>query len=361
MNRKILHLDLDSFYPSVEVLDNPDLAGKAVIVGGIGPRGVVASASYQARALGVHSALPTAVARRRCPDGIFLRPRFARYRELSAAIFDIYRGWTHLVEPLSLDEAYLDVTHRPERHCRVAESIRTQVREQTGLTVSAGLAHNKFLAKLASDLDKPDGLTEVEEHAVAEFLAPLGVEKLWGVGPSTAARLHAAGFETVGDLAAVSAARLGELFGKNGERLAQFARGEDQRRVAAPGVPKSISAETTFDHDIHSWAQAAPAVRDFARRIAGGLDKRDLWARTVVLKVRFRDFTTITRSLTREDPVRHEQSLLEAARELARRVGLRRGQSIRLIGLGVSNLGDLEAVSRRQKRPALQLDLFGGE
>ena len=187
--RKILHLDLDAFYPSVEVLDNPELAGKPVIVGGIGPRGVVASASYEARALRVHSALPTAIARRRCPDGVYLRPRFDRYRELSRRIFAIYRTWSEKVEPLSMDEAYVDVTHRPDSGRAIAQRIREDVYERTGLTISAGVSYNKFLAKLASDFDKPDGLTVISSREARSFLARLPARKLWGVGPATAARI----------------------------------------------------------------------------------------------------------------------------------------------------------------------------
>ncbi|HJO02889.1 MAG TPA: DNA polymerase IV, partial [Acidobacteriota bacterium] len=200
MSRKILHLDLDAFYPSVEVLDDPDLAGKPVIVGGLGPRGVVASASYEARAFGVHSALPMAVARRRCPEGCYLRPRFSRYRELSGLVFEVYREWTDLVQPLSLDEAYLDVSERPENGVEIATIVRQQVRSRTGLTVSAGVASNKFLAKLASDHDKPDGLTAIPDADAVGFLAPLDVDRIWGIGPSTAARLRKAGLPSIGDL-----------------------------------------------------------------------------------------------------------------------------------------------------------------
>ena len=295
--RKILHLDLDAFYPSVEVLDNPDLAGRPVIVGGIGPRGVVASASYEARLLRVHSALPTAMARRRCPDGVYLRPRFDRYRELSRRIFAIYRTWSDKVEPLSIDEAYLDVTHRPDTGRAIAERIRQDVLERTGLTVSAGVSHNKFLAKLASDFDKPDGLTVIREDEARAFLMPLPTRKLWGVGPATAARLETAGFHSIGDVAVADVDSLRAVVGNSALRLVALARGQDDRVVSPPGQPRSISAETTFDQDIRNWASAAPHVRKFAARISASLEKHDLWARTVVLKIRYGDFRTTTRSL----------------------------------------------------------------
>lgn len=336
--RKILHLDLDAFYPSVEVLDNPDLLGKAVIVGGIGPRGVVASASYEARVLRVHSALPTAIARRRCPDGVYLRPRFERYRELSRRIFAIYRTWSDKVEPLSIDEAFLDVSHRPDAGRAIAERIRKDVVERTGLTVSAGVSHNKFLAKLASDFDKPDGLTVIREDEARGFLAPLPTRKLWGVGPATAARLEAAGFHSIGDVAEADDDRLRSVVGNSAPRLMAFAIGEDDRVVSPPGRPRSISAETTFDQDIRNWASAAPHVRRFATRIAASLEKHDLWARTVVLKIRYGDFRTTTRSLTPEIAVRGEEDILALARTLARRAERPPSTGIRLIGLGAQNL-----------------------
>ena len=340
--RKILHLDLDAFYPSVEILDNPDLAGKPVIVGGLGRRGVVASASYEARAIGVHSALPMSIARRRCPDGIYLRPRFARYRELSRLVFEIYREWTDLVQPLSLDEAFLDVSERAESGIEIATVIRRQVRKRSGLTVSAGVASNKFLSKLASDYDKPNGLTAITDSEAVEFLAPLDVDRIWGVGPSTAARLREVGFPLIGDLAAAAPERLQELLGKPGIRIGELARGIDTRPVSKPGQPKSISAETTFDEDIRSWRAAAPHVRRFAERISASLERRHLWARTVVLKVRFHDFRTVTRSFTPGDLVRNSTQLRRIARQLARRVELQPGAGIRLIGLGVAKLVRLE-------------------
>ncbi len=361
MTRKILHLDLDAFYPSVEVLDNPELAGKPIIVGGLGDRGVVASASYEARQYDVHSALPMALARRRCPDGVYLRPRFDRYRSLSRRVFDIYRRWTELVEPLSLDEAYLDVSSSLESGVEIARSIKVEVRRDTGLTVSAGVAHNKFLAKLASDLEKPDGLTHIPQPGARSFLANMPVRRLWGVGPATATRLAEAGFETIGNVAAVSDEQLRKLLGKHGQRIGEFARGQDSRRVTPPGRPKSISAEVTVDRDLRSWAEAAPYVRRFAERIEASLTRHDIWARTVTLKVRYPDFRTITRSHTPGSPVRDREQILEIAHTLARRVELRASERLRLIGLGVSNLGRRADLVEEMDPQRPQLDLFADD
>ncbi|MFQ5743940.1 MAG: DNA polymerase IV [Acidobacteriota bacterium] len=335
--RKILHIDLDAFYPSVEVLDHPELEGRPVIVGGLGRRGVVASASYEARKYGVHSAMPMASARRLCPDGVYLRSRFDRYRQLSRKVFDIYEAWTERVEPLSLDEAYLDVSRHISSPVDIAKSIKFSIRRKTRLTASAGISGNKFLAKLASDLDKPDGLTVIDPPEASRFLAPLPVEKLWGVGPATAEMLRKAGYETIGAVAAADPAALIAMIGRGGRQLWDFAQGCDERQVEPPGVPKSISSETTFELDLPSWDEAWPSLEKFARELAGKLRHRELMARTVTLKVRFQDFTTITRTLTPAAPLGDVGELLGVARQLAGRVVLA-GRRIRLVGLGVSRL-----------------------
>lgn len=236
--RKILHVDLDAFYPSVEVLDNPDLAGQPVIVGGLGRRGVVASASYEAREHGVHSAMPMERARRLCPDAVYLRPRFSRYRELSKQVFAIYEAWTDRVEPLSLDEAYLDVSHHISSPIDIAKSIRNSIRRKTGLTASAGVSANKFLAKLASDLDKPDGLTVIRLEEARAFLAPMPVEKLWGVGPASAERLREHGFERIGQLAESGAEELEEILGS---RAGGFGSSPTAATIAASNRRGSLS------------------------------------------------------------------------------------------------------------------------
>jgi DNA polymerase-4 len=335
--RKILHVDLDAFYPSVEALDEPELAGKAVIVGGLGRRGVVASASYEARRFGVHSAMPMERARRLCPDGIYLRPRFERYRELSGQVFAVYEAWTDRVEPLSMDEAYLDVSHHISSPVDIAKSIRSSILRKTGLTASAGVSVNKFLAKLASDIDKPDGLTVIRPEEARAFLASLPVRKLWGVGPASAERLQEKGFQTIGDIAAHTADEIEAILGKNGRRLWEFAHGRDKRRVEPPGEPKSISGETTYEIDQPSWEAVWPDIERFAADLERSLARWSLAARTVVLKVRFHDFTTITRSHTPRVPVRGRAEVLAVARRLVEKAPLE-GRRLRLVGLGGSNM-----------------------
>lgn len=336
--RKILHIDLDAFYASVEALDNPDLAGQPIIVGGLGRRGVVAAASYEARRNGVHSAMPMERARRSCPNAVFLRPRFGRYRELSEQVFAIYDAWTKRVERLSLDEAYLDVTPHISSPVDIAKSIRASIHRKTGLTGSAGVSTNKFLAKLASDIDKPNGLTVIRPEGARDFLAPLPVERLWGVGPANAERLRTNGFEQIGQLTASSLENLQHLFGERwGRQLWEFSHGRDRRRVEPPSRPKSISSETTYEHDQPSWEAVWPNIKQFVVDMERRLDRWSLSARTVTLKVRFQDFTTITRSHTSLVPVRQAGEIMRVARKLVERVPLD-GRLIRLVGLGGSNL-----------------------
>jgi len=356
--RKILHIDLDAFYPSVEALDDPDIAGLPIIVGGLGRRGVVASASYEARQFGVHSAMPMERARRLCPDAVYRRPRFPRYRELSRQVFDIYEAWTERLEPLSLDEAFLDVSHHISSPVDIAKSIRSSIRRKTGLTASAGVSVNKFLAKLASDLDKPDGLTVIRPEDARAFLAPMPVEKLWGVGPASAERLREKGFETIGQIAARDAEEIEAILGKTGRRLWDFAHGRDSRRVEPPGEPKSISGETTYEFDLRSWDEAWPDLERFAADLERRLARWSLAARTVTLKVRFQDFTTITRSHTPRVPVRDLGDILAITRKLIERVPLE-GRRIRLAGLGGSNMIGPEGKERDSaSADALQLGLF---
>ena len=336
--RKILHIDLDAFYASVEALDNPDLIGQPIIVGGLGRRGVVATASYEARKNGVHSAMPMERARRSCPNAVFLRPRFGRYRELSEQVFSIYEAWTKRVEKPSLDEAYLDVTAHISSPVDIAKSIRASIHRKTGLTGSAGVSTNKFLAKLASDIDKPNGLTVIRPEEAQDFLAPLPVERLWGVGPANAERLRTNGFKQIGELAASSLEDLQRLFGERwGRQLWEFAHGRDRRRVEPPSRPKSISSETTYEHDQPSWEAVWPNIKQFVVDMEHGLERWSLSARTVTLKVRFQDFTTITRSHTPMVPVRQADEIMRVARKLVDRVPLD-GRRIRLVGLGGSNL-----------------------
>ena len=356
--RKILHVDLDAFYPSVEVLDNPELAGRAVIVGGLGRRGVVASASYEARQHGVHSAMPMERARRLSPDAVYLQPRFARYRELSQQVFRVYQAWTEQVEPLSLDEAYLDVSRHISSPVDIAKSIKSTVRRKTGLTASAGVSANKFLAKLGSDIDKPDGLTVITPQDAREFLADLAVSKLWGVGPASAERLVKHGYERIGQVAEAEIDELVGILGKAGRRVWEFAHGRDARRVEPPGEPKSISSETTYETDQPSWAAVWPHLERFAADLERRLKKWNLRARTITLKTRFQDFTTITRSHTPTVPVCTVDEILGVTRVLTERVGLD-SRRIRLVGLGASNLVKPgAAVSEPPRSRTGQLDLW---
>ena len=353
---KILHVDLDAFYPSVEALDAPELVGREVIVGGLGRRGVVASASYEARQKGVHSAMPMSRARRLCPDAVYLRPRFDRYRELSRRVFRIYEAWTERVEPLSLDEAYLDVSHHVSSPVDIAKSIKASINRKTGLTASAGVSTNKFLAKLASDLDKPDGLTVIQPEEAELLIRDMPVERLWGVGPATAERLEANGYATIGQVAAAEADALAALLGKWGEQVWDFAHGRDNRAVEPRGEPKSISCETTYEIDLPSWKAAWPSIERFASDLERSLKRWSLEARTVTLKIRFADFKTITRSLTPDAPVSGFGEILAVARLLVERVPLQ-GRRLRLVGLGVSNLvrpGD-DGVEQKAVGPQMTL------
>jgi len=351
LQRALLHLDLDAFYASVEQLDDPSLCGKPVIVGGTSKRGVVCAASYEARRFGVRSAMPTAEAHRLCPGGVFLPPRFDRYAELSRKVFAIYRRYTPLVEPLSLDEAFLDVTASRSLHGEardIARTVKKLVREETGLTVSAGIADCKMAAKIASDLGKPDGLVEVQGQT-AEFLAPLPVSRLWGVGKVTEAVLAKLGIATIGDLARYPEAILVDRFGTSGSRMRALARGDDPRPVVPDEEAKSIGAEDTFERDLDGEAALLPQLLDQSERVARRLREAGRLGRTVTLKLKYADFTQVTRSTTLEVPTDDAGAIYRAAREDLGRADLSR--PVRLTGVSVSGLGE---------RPA-QLALFGPE
>ena len=294
--RHIIHADLDAFYAAVEQLDNPDLRGKPVMVGGSPEsRGVVATASYEARVFGVHSAMPMATAVRHCPQGIIVRPRFDRYRDMSRRVMEIFRDLTDLVEPLSLDEAYLDITSLVEEGrpaIGVAIDLKRRVKEETQLNVSIGLGTSKSVAKIASDLEKPDGLVVVPPGDELEFLAPLPVGKLWGIGPKTAERLHQDGIMTVGDLASQPDEWYARKFGKRAQGIRAKAIGQDEDPVKTERSPKSISAETTFPADISDPAELRETLNRLAFNVAGQLGKKEVKGRTVTVKLRLSDFTT---------------------------------------------------------------------
>jgi DNA polymerase IV len=338
MVRRILHLDMDAFYASIEQRDDATLRGKPVVVGGDPRRrGVVAAASYEARAFGVRSAMPMATAVRLCPALVVVPPRFTVYRTESDRIFAIYRGVTPLVEPLSLDEAYLDVTenawHEP-LGMAVARRLKTEVRETTGLTVSAGVAPNKFLAKIASGWQKPDGLTVIAPERVEQFLQQLPVDALWGVGPVTARKLRAAGLTRLIDVRTADATVLKQLVGSFADHLRRLALGHDDRAVQPHRVAKSSGAENTFANDLTDLDDIRAEVRRLTTRAAGWLERKSLYARTVTLKVRYSDFTTITRSHSETPPARDESALISRALALLDKTDAGR-RPVRLLGVSV--------------------------
>ena len=342
----ILHVDLDAFYASVEQLDDPQLAGRPVIVGGLGPRGVVAASSYEARRFGVHSAMPMGRARRACREGVFLAPRFDRYEEASRAVMAIFGSYTPLVEPLSLDEAFLDVGGATRLHGpapTIAAAIREQVRSETGLTASVGVATTKFLAKIASDLSKPDGLLVVEPGTELEFLHPLPVERLWGVGPATRRRLDRFGVRTIGDLAALPEETITGAVGvAHGHHLRSLAWNRDERDVEPKRRVKSVGHEETFPRDVHDRSILQREVLRFADRVASRLRKSGLAGRTVQLKIRYSDFRTITRARTLAEPTDLAADLARTGSALLAAVDL--GDGVRLLGLSVQQLDMARAV-----------------
>ena len=342
--RKIIHVDMDAFYASVAQRDDPTLRGKAVIVAWRGPRSVVCAASYEARRYGVRSAMPAVRAERLCPQGVFVAPDFARYRAVSADVHAIFRRYTDLVEPLSLDEAYLDVTeNKPgiETATAVARSIREDIRRETGLTASAGVAPNKYLAKIASDWRKPDGLFVIRPAEAVEFLTTLPVTRLPGVGKATEQQLNALGVTLVGELRAIDRQVLLARFGRYGQRLHELARGEDPRPVVPHRPVQSISAEQTFEQDLPAGLVegALPALAEQVWRAAA---RRERVGRTVVLKLKTADFRQLTRHLTPPKRPACADDILQCGRELLARVGAGNGTHYRLAGLGLSNFIDAD-------------------
>ncbi len=351
--RTIVHLDLDAFYASVEQLDDPALRGRPVIVGGPSNRGVVCAASYEARRFGVRSAMPTGQARRLCPDGVFLHPRFGRYGELSDQVFGVYRRYTPLVEPLSLDEAFLDVTASRALHGdgpSIAARIKREVRAETGLAVSAGVAEVKLAAKIATDLGKPDGLVVVPPGGVAAFLAPLPVGRLWGVGGVTEAALRKLGVATIGDLVRLPESAASAALGAERARgLRALARGEDEREVVPDEAAKSVGGEETFEADLVGEAALSRALLLQAGRVGRRLRAAGLRGRVVTLKVKYADFTLVTRRVTLEEPTDDDRLIYRTARDLLARIEA--GRPVRLAGVTVSGFEE------EASGPG-QLDLF---
>jgi DNA polymerase-4 len=339
MIRRVLHVDMDAFYASVEQRDDPALRGRPVAVGGRPDRrGVVAAASYEARAFGVRSAMSMARAVRLCPDLRIVPPDFARYKAASSAVFAIFREVTLLVEPLSLDEAYLDVTENNWNEplgTVVARRVKARILADTGLTASAGVAPNKFLAKIASGWKKPDGLTVISPDRVEPFLQRLPVDALWGVGPVTARKLRARGIERLVDVRTADPAALQEAVGSVADWLRQLASGVDDRPVVAHRDAKSSGSETTYPDDLVDGGVIRDALAEMAGRAAAWLARTTLFARTVTVKVRYSDFTTITRSDT-ADPTRDESKIVARALQLLERTEAGR-RPVRLLGVSVHN------------------------
>jgi len=343
VTRQILHIDMDAFYASVEQRDDPSLRGRPVIVGGPAKRGVVCAASYEVRPFGVRSAMPMADALRRCPDAAVVAPRMAHYAEVSHAVFDIFSRYTPLCEGLSLDEAFLDVTASRALFgdgIAIATSIREAIRRELSLTASAGVATNKFIAKIASDLHKPDGLCAVPAGTERAFLAPLAVERMWGVGPKAAAALHDANILTIGDLASahprIVAAKLGTRWG---EVIVRLARGEDERDVHPDRAAVSLGAEETFEEDVCTKEEALDRMLRQTERVVRRLTAHKLAARIVVVKIKYADFKLVSRRMTVAEPICDTPSIFAVVRELTQRVEID-GRRVRLTGVSLGGLED---------------------
>jgi len=342
--RRIIHVDMDAFYASVEQRDRPELRGKPVAVGGSPEsRGVVAAASYEAREFGVRSAMPMSRAVRRCPDLVIVAPNFTKYRTVSQQVFGLFRSVTPLVEPLSLDEAYLDVTENAWGETlgmNVARRLKQLIRESTRLTASAGVAPNKFLAKIASAWRKPDGLTVIAPERVESFLQQLPVDALWGVGPVTAQRLRERGISRLVDVRTADNALLREAVGSHSDWLVKLAAGEDDRPVEPNRPSKSSSSECTYARDLEDLERIRDEIASMARDNAGWLQRRNIFARTVTIKVRYDDFTTITRSDTKA-PTNDPDEIARRAVELLAKTDAGK-RPVRLLGAGVHNLSSGE-------------------
>lgn len=355
--REIIHLDMDAFYAAVEVMDNPELRGKPVIVGGSARRGVVTAASYEARKFGVHSAQPVARAMRLCPHGVFLPVRMERYKEISDRIFEVFHRFTPIVEGLSIDEAFLDVTGSTRLFgppADIAARIKAAVRGETGLTVSAGVASCKLVGKIASDMNKPDGLTVVPHGREREFLEPLPVGKLWGVGKVTGEALASLGVRTIGDLSRLPVELLAKRFGQHGVALHRLSQGIDDREVTPDREIRSMGREETFDEDIADLEELRKELLSLSTRVAARMRRHGLKGRTVALKVKYPDFRLVTREVTLNlatddggEIYRHARSLLERT-EAGKR-------PVRLLGIYLSQFASAERAGE-----AAQMSLFGG-
>lgn len=343
--RKIIHVDMDAFYAAIEQRDDPGLRGRPVVVGGDPDgRGVVATCSYEARRFGIHSAMPAARAIRLCPEAVFLRPRFTVYRAVSRRIQSLFREYTALVEPLSLDEAYLDVTGSRRQQgsaTRIASEIKARIRADTGLTASAGVSYNKFFAKQASDLEKPDGLTLIRPDQGAAFIASLPVGRIHGVGRATEQRMHALGIHTGADLRRRSLAELQQAFGRRAAFYHALARGVDERPVRAERIRKSVGAEQTYSVDLRAHDAMRQALQPLAEKVERALAERHLQGYTLTLKVKYADFRQVTRARSQALPLRTAAQMLPLAAGLLGQTEAG-SRPVRLLGLSVSALQALD-------------------
>ncbi len=338
--RKIIHVDMDAFFASVEQRDCPELRGKPVAVAHDEPRGVVSTASYEARRYGVHSAMPVVSAKRMCRQLVLVPPHFDKYKAVSAQVHAIFHDYTDLIEPISIDEAFLDVTENKRNMplaVDIAKEIRQRIREELHLTASAGVSYNKFLAKIASDYRKPDGLTVIHPDRAQEFIRSLRIEQFWGVGAKTAEKMHFMGIFTGRDLLECSQKHLQEVFGKAGTTYYNFARGIDLRPVESEYVRKSVGCEQTFAEDISTRAAVTIELYHTVLELVRRIKKDDFEGRTLTLKVKYADFTQITRSITQRSILTTKDEILPLAKRLVKSAAFSSAHPIRLLGLSVSN------------------------
>ena len=360
--RKIIHVDMDAFYASVEQRDNPDYRGKPIVVGGSpeGRGGVVATASYEARKFGVRSAMPSKTALQLCPQLIFVYPRFAAYKEVSKGIREIFRRHTDIIEPLSLDEAYLDVTTDKQgvgSAIAIAKQIKQAIKDELNLTASAGVSINKFIAKIASGMQKPDGLTFIAPAQVESFMDQLPVDDFFGVGKVTADKMHKMGLRTGADMKKLDEEELVKRFGKAGRFYYRVVRGIDNRAVEPYRETKSLGAEDTFPHDLTTIDEMNDALARIAQIVVGRLEKAQLKGRTITLKIKYHDFKQITRNKSFLSPVGYLGTIIIAAQQLLESTETE-GKRIRLLGITLSNFGELQIKSDGRSRNSWQLELF---
>lgn len=351
-NRKIIHVDMDAFYASVEQRDFPQYRGKPLIVGGApDKRGVVAACSYEARKFGIHSAMPSSTAYRLCPQAIFQRPRFDVYRQVSAEIAEVFRHYTDKIEPLSLDEAYLDVTDSDLHHgsaTLIARSIKQAIKDKTELTASAGISYNKFLAKMASDMDKPDGLYVIKPEEGAAFIEQLSIGKFYGIGKATEAKMQSLDIHNGKQLKLCTRAYLVSRFGKAGNYYYDIAQGIDNRPVVTSRARKSLGTETTFEYDLGDKQQMLTVLNDLVEIVVQSMQRRKLHAKTLTIKVKFADFTQVTRSQTMEEAFNDKESILPMLPGLLDKTDAGE-KKVRLLGVTTSNfVGENETDNQTQ-------------